>query len=144
MPAATLLAALLLVAPALAPPPPAPRFTPSVQEYDLAGVFRLRTEVFLQGQPVFSPLWGWNVQLSPTTRIELSPNHPHLGALALSLTTVAPTGAAIGTITPALHVAIPRTSIKAGVALPILAAFSSAGRLATRAFRPMLFVTGRF
>lgn len=144
MPAATLLAALLLAAPALPPPSPVPGFTPSVLEIDLAGVFRLRTEVFLQNQPVFSPLWGWGVQLSYTTHLELSPNHPRLGVLSLALTSVAPSGPAIGTITPALQVAVPRTSIKAGVSLPILAAFSSAGRIAARAFRPMLFVAGRF
>lgn len=140
--AATLLG--MWLAQAAPPVPLAWPITPSIQEWDLAGVFRLKQEKFLRWQPIHDPLRGWHVELRPVWYLELSPTHPRFAAFSLAVESTLAPAAGAGMLRPRLQYQVPRSATKIGVELPISAFFSSALGVGARVFRPMAFVSGRF
>lgn len=134
------LAAVLL----LDPPPPPPVFTPLVREFELAGAFRLKTENFLAWQPVFSPIYGWQVVLRSTWRTELSAVDPRFSALSLAVEATETTADGFGTIRTRIQLALPAPESRVGLEYPALLALPTTLRSGFRSGRPVFFLSGRF
>ncbi|MBZ5712127.1 hypothetical protein [Nannocystis pusilla] len=137
-----MLALWLVQAPPLPPPMTAPP-----REWDLAGVFVLKQEKFLTWEPSIDlnrPFRGWDYELKPVWRLELTPTHPLLAHVSLGLDSAPAAGKEIGLLRPKLQLRVPGTEVRLGVQTTVLAFFTPALAGRGRVMRPIGFISGRF
>ncbi|MCY1057939.1 hypothetical protein [Nannocystis sp. SCPEA4] len=126
--------------------PPLPMTAPP-REWDLAGVFVLKQEKFLTWAPSIDlsrPFRGWEYELKPVWRLELTPTHRQLAHVSLGLDSAPAAGKEIGLLRPKLQFRVPGTEVRIGVQSTVLAFFTPALAGGRRVMRPMGFISGRF
>jgi hypothetical protein len=129
------------------PPTTAPPLTAPPREWNLAGVFVLKQEMFLTWQPLVFlnvPFQGWGFQLRPTWVLELTPTHRGLSQFSLGLDSAPAMGHEVGLVRPKLQYRVPGTEVRVGVQTTVLSFFSTAIPGGGRVTRPMGFLSGRF
>lgn len=123
-----MLAMLLVQAP---PSPAAFPVTAPPREWNLAGEFILKQEIFVRWQPVVDPARpykGLYSERRSTWLLELTPTNPKLSNVSLMVESLPAFGSGVGIVRPKLSFRVPGTQFRINFGVRLRASYDSSRR----------------